>query len=135
MKTPELIAARKKAEESVSDMAEGPLKVTAFQVILSSLLSSPAPNTTKTDANEARLEEPRRGALSSVAQRIELLAEEQFFTEPRSLSEIQTKLAEHGWHYPQTNLSTPLIRLVRQRRLRRLPIQVGNKRVWKYALP
>jgi hypothetical protein len=134
MKTSDLIAARKKAEESVEDMAEGPLKVTAFQVILSSLLSV-APTTIKTNASETRLEEPRREAPSSVAQRIELLAEERFFTEPKSLAEIQTKLAEHGWHYPQTNLSTPLIRLVRQRRLRRLPIQVGNKRVWKYALP
>ncbi len=134
MKTSDLIAARKKAEESVSDMAEGPLKGTAFQVILSSLLSA-ALIPPKTNANEVRPEEPRRGVPSSVAQRIELLAEEQFFAEPRSLAEIQTKLAEHGWHYPQTNLSTPLIRLVRQRRLRRLPIQVGNKRVWKYALP
>lgn len=134
MKTSELIAARKKAEESVSDMADGPLKATAFQVILSALLSA-ALTPSKTTAAETGSEEPSRGTPSSVAQRIELLAEEQFFSEPRSLSEIQAKLAEHGWHYPQTNLSTPLIRLVRQRRFRRLPIQVGNKRIWKYALP
>ena len=134
MKTSDLIAARKKAEESVSDMAEGQMKVTAFKVILSSLLSA-APTIIRSNASETRPDEPHREVASSVAQRIELLAEEQFFTEPRSLAEIQSKLAEHGWHYPQTNLSTPLIRLVRQRRLRRLPIQVGNKRLWKYALP
>lgn len=134
MKTSELIAARKKAEESVSDMADGPLKTAAFQVILSALLSA-AMTPSRAAPAEMGAEEPGRGAPSSVAQRIELLAGEQFFSEPRSLSEIQSKLAEHGWHYPQTNLSTPLIRLVRQRRFRRLPIQVGNKRVWKYALP
>lgn len=133
MKTSELIAARKRAEESVSDMADGPLKATAFQVILSALLSEALAQ--KATAPETGSEEPSRGTPSSVARRIELLAEEHFFSEPRSLSEIQAKLAEHGWHYPQTNLSTPLIRLVRQRRFRRLPIQVGNKRVWKYALP
>ncbi len=134
MKTSELIAARKKAEESVSDMADGPLKATAFQVILSALLSA-ALTPSGAALAETGSEESSRGTPSSVAQRIELLKEEQFFSEPRSLSEIQSKLAEHGWHYPQTNLSTPLIRLVRQRRFRRLPTQVGKKRVWKYALP
>ena len=134
MNTQELIAAREKAEESVRDMAEGPLKVAAFEVILNSLLSASVVGP-KADIAEASPGKPRKGTPSSVAQRIELLADEQFFVEPKSLAEIQAKLAEHGWHYPQTNLSTPLIRLVRQRRLRRLPITVGNKRLWKYALP
>lgn len=135
MNTSDLVIARKKAEESVRDMEDGPLKVTAFEVILKSLLSS-ALTAHKVDAIEGLGGgEQQKAAPSSVSQRIELLAEERFFVEPKSLAEIQAKLAEHGWHYPQTNLSTPLIRLVRQRRLRRLPVSVGNKRVWKYSLP
>ena len=88
-----------------------------------------------TEPGGAQQEKPHKVPPSSLAERIELLAEEQFFTEPKSLADIQRKLAEHGWHYPQTNLSTPLIRLVRQRRLRRLQFPVGNKRMWKYTLP
>lgn len=133
MNTSELIAARKKAEESVRDMGDGPLKVTAFEVILKSLLSTRTA-VPSADSIGPRSGEPQRSVPSSVSQRIESLADEDFFAEPRSLSEIQAKLGEHGWHYPQTNLSTPLIRLVRQRRLRRLPVIVGNKRLWKYAL-
>ncbi len=134
MSTLDLVAARKRAEAAVADMADGPLKVKAFEVILGSLLA-PEFRQPITVVPANRPEEVRGPAPSSLAERIDLLGEESFFTEPRSLSEIQMKLAEHGWHYPQTNLSTPLIRLVRQRRLRRLQLAEGRKRVWKYALP
>lgn len=134
MSTLDLVAARKRAEAAIADMADGALKEKAFEVILSSLLAA-EPRQSKTTAAAARLEESHGSPPSSLADRINLLAEEGFFTEPKPLSEIQAKLAEHGWHYPQTSLSTPLIRLVRQRRLRRLQLADGNKRVWKYALP
>ena len=130
----DLVAARKRAEAAVADMSDPALKVKAFEVILGSLLAE-APRAPSVSVPGARPEEVRSSAPSSLAERIGLLAEERFFAEPKSLSDIQAKLAEHGWHYPQTNLSTPLIRLVRQRRLRRLQLPVGNKRVWKYALP
>jgi hypothetical protein len=132
MSTLDLVAARKRAEAAVADMADGALKEKAFEVILSSLLAA---EPRKSAAGAGRLEESHAPSPSSLADRISLLAEEGFFTEPKSLSDIQTKLAEHGWHYPQTSLSTPLIRLTRQRRLRRLQLSDGNKRVWKYALP
>jgi hypothetical protein len=113
-------------------MSDGLLKVKAFEVILGSLLAekfqAPA-RAAGQGSDEAHTSPP-----SSLADRISLLGDESFFAEPKSLSEIQAKLAEHGWHYPQTNLSTPLIRLVRQRRLRRLQVTVGNKRLWKYAM-
>ena len=130
----DLMDARKRAEAAVADMKDGPLKVKAFEVILGSLLAdgarAPVAKATQNKSAEARTSPP-----SSLAERIRLLAEEGFLAQPKSLSDIQGKLAEHGWHYPQTNLSTPLIRLVRQRKLRRLQFTVGNKRVWKYALP
>jgi len=131
----DLVAARKRAEAAVADMAEGALKVKAFEVILGSLIAAESRPHPKPVAAPARPDEVRSAPPSSLAERIGLLGEEGFFAEPKSLSDIQAKLAEHGWHYPQTNLSTPLVRLVRQRRLRRLQLAEGNKRVWKYALP
>ena len=135
----DLVEARRKAEQAVADMADGPLKIKAFEVILSSLLSigSRAPVLVERDVapTDQTPDAGRTRPASSLADRVALLADEGFFTEPRSLAEIQGKLAEHGWHYAQTNLSTPLIRLVRQRRLRRLQLADGNKRVWKYSLP
>jgi hypothetical protein len=128
----DLVAARKRAEAAVADMADGALKEKAFEVILGSLLAA-EPRQMETAAG--RLEGSQSSPPSSLADRINLLAEEGFFTEPKSLSDIQAKLREHGWHYPQTSLSTPLIRFVRQRRLRRLQLADGKKRVWKYALP
>jgi hypothetical protein len=129
-----LLAARKRAEQAVIDMPEGPLKIKAFEVILSSLLSPQA------SAPENELVAPREPKIaaeapSSFPGRIGLLAAEGFFAQPRSLAEVQTALAERGWHYPQENLSTPLVRLVRQRQLRRLQLAEGNKRVWKYSRP
>ena len=38
-----IISARRQAEEAVADMADGPLKVKAFEVILNSLLRTDAP--------------------------------------------------------------------------------------------
>jgi hypothetical protein len=139
MTADDLVKARRIAEEAVADMVDGPLKVKAFEVILSALLSgnSRGPNTYDKEPNPDRRTADRGSNKppSSLAERINTLAGEGFLGEPRSLAEIQLKLAEHGWHYAQTNLSTPLIRLVRQRVLRRLTLAEGNKKVWKYSLP
>jgi hypothetical protein len=139
MNAADLIAVRRRAEEAVADMLDGPLKVKAFEVILSSLISGSDRRfelERKDSATTVRTSEGvKERTPSSLADRVSLLAEEGFLGEPRSLAEIQVKLAEHGWHYAQTNLSTPLIRLVRQRQLRRLQLAEGNKRVWKYSLP
>jgi hypothetical protein len=134
MSTALLVATRKRAEEAVADMPEGALKVKAFEVILASLLSgSSLPEPGK--QRGASTKQPAARPTSSLADRIGRLAEEGFFSEPRGLSEVQSKLAEHGWHYPQQNLSTPLVRLVRKRLLRRLQAAEGGKKVWKYSLP
>jgi hypothetical protein len=132
MNQEELIGARRKAEQAVADMADGPLKLKAFEVILGSLVSGVSHTTS---AAPKANQKPRNGPATSLADRVAVLAQEGFLADPRSLAEIQAKLAEHGWHYPQSNLSTPLIRLVRQRQLRRLQLAAGSKRLWKYALP
>jgi hypothetical protein len=133
MNTALIVAARKQAEDAVADMPEGPLKIKAFEIILASLLagSSDPSEKKKVAVKQPVATRPK----SSLADRIGRLADEGFFSEPRGLSEVQAKLAEHGWHYPQQNLSTPLIRLVRKRLLRRLQGAEGGKKVWKYSLP
>jgi len=131
----DLVTLRKKAEEAVADMTEGPLKTKAFEVILGSLLAGSLPRQESQQSLSRPIPPAPSEAPSSISARISLLADEAFFVQPRSLGEIQDGLAEHGWHYPQTNLSTPLVRLVRQRRLRRLQLAEGNKKVWKYSLP
>src|SRR5580698_7487808 len=113
-------------------MPEGELKVKAFEVILKSLLTNGLDQPRSIEpAQPVRPVAPQ--SRSTLTERIDLLAEEGFFSEPRSLGEIQSNLAAHGWHYPQTNLSSPLIRLVRQRRLRRIQLAEGTKKVWKYS--
>ena len=129
-----LLAARRKAEQAVVDMPEGSLKLKAFEVILSSLLT-PQPSVPQNEMLAAREPMVTTETPSSFAGRIRLLTEEGFFALPRSLAEVQAALAERGWHYPQENLSTPLVRLVRHRQLRRLQLAEGNKRVWKYSRP
>jgi hypothetical protein len=138
MTSPDLISLRKRAEDAVADMADGPLKIKAFEIILGSLLTTPASQRDGQNPTQAATHsmQPIGGDVpSSIADRIDMLGSENFFVQPRSLGEIQSSLAEHGWHYPQANLSTPLIRLVRQRRLRRLQLSEGKKKVWKYSLP
>lgn len=130
----DLLTARRKAEDAVSDMPEGPLKLKAFEVILSSLLTGASVPLTAAAPNGGAGER-RNATPSSLAGRVNVLAEEGFFSGPRSLAEIQAGLSERGWHYPQNSLSTPLVRLVRQRQLRRLQVPEGRKRVWKYSLP
>src|SRR5260221_14186305 len=132
MSLDDIVVVRKKAEAAVQDMAAGELKTGAFEVILSALLSGAAAGSGT--AVNSQLNAKQVGG-TSLAERIALVAEEGFFAQPRSLAEIQNALTEHGWHYPQENLSTPLVRLVRQRQLRRLRSADGSKKVWKYSLP
>jgi hypothetical protein len=47
------------------------------------------------------------------------LKDEGFFKKPKPLGEIQTRLADLGHNYPQTALSGPMRKLVRNRIVRR----------------
>jgi hypothetical protein len=131
----DFVALRKKAEATVADMPDGEMKLKAFEVVYAFLLAESARPEIRQKLLQAVTPPKSEGPSSSIAERINLLASEAFFAKPRSLAEIQAALAAHGWHYPQTNLSTPLVRLVRQRRLRRLKSTEGTKRTWKYSLP
>lgn len=60
----------------------------------------------------------------------ELVEENYFKGQKRSLSDIQKKLEEGGHIYAQTSLSTPLIRLTKSKELRRL----REKKGWMYVV-
>lgn len=57
------------------------------------------------------------------------LIDENFFEKPRALGEIKTALQEQGRFYPTTTLSPIVLRLVRQKELRR----VKEKNRWLYV--
>jgi len=135
-----LVEVRKKAESAVAEMADGPLKVAAFETILRHLLdggqaddqrghpTSPAVQTTIGRRG------PRDAPPTGTVSRILSLADDDFFKVQRSLAEIQAGLAERGWHYEQNYLSTPLARLVRRKVLRRTQDLDGSKKVWRYSI-
>jgi hypothetical protein len=60
---------------------------------------------------------------------IEDLAQEGYFKSKRALGEIQKKLEEKGHIYDQHSLSTPLLRLTRNKTLRR----IKEKNGWVYV--
>jgi len=138
MEVETLVTARKTAESAVAEMSEGPLKIAAFETILRKLLdASPQPEQL-TDRRGSQSASDRRvvksGSASGTTSRITSLVDEGFFAEQRSLAEIQSALAERGWHYDQNFLSTPVTRLVRRRVLRRTQVSEGTKKVWKYSI-
>ena len=134
-----LVGLRKEAEKAVSDMADGPLKIKAFEVILSDLLQGlqvggrelVMGNSKPTAVKKANASKDEK----SVAGRILRLRDEGFFKELRGISEIRKELATNGWHYRLTSLSGPLQGIVQRRELRRLKDKEGNKSVWKYSEP
>jgi hypothetical protein len=142
-----LMAIRKQAEEAVADMPDGTLKLKAFEIILSNLLTGPQPESA--EAAEGRQDQaPRRRGkrrakvatnssadqrTNSAAGRILVLKDETFFGNQRSISEVKEELSAHGWHYPLTSLSGTLQNLVTRRELRRVRSVEGTRRVWKYS--
>lgn len=57
------------------------------------------------------------------------LKQEGFFDKPRSLNEIQDKLASKTYHYPASSLTDPIKRLVRAGELGR----IKKEGAWHYA--
>jgi hypothetical protein len=138
-----LLDARKKAEEATEGMSDPELRRTAFGVILKHLLeqSSPKPQNSNVKAKAqliAPINVPRRGddepAPRSAAERILALRDNGFFQTGRGIGEIRDELQAHGWMYALTAISGPLMKLVRQRVLRRMMSGDGKKN-FKYFNP
>lgn len=92
-------------------------------------LYQPASASGSSIVNSTKISQARKPAQKKVTGRavprgpkgyISELAAEDFFSKKRTLPEIQKRLEEKGHIYSQMALSTPVLRLVRQRILRRL---------------
>jgi hypothetical protein len=73
----------------------------------------------------------RPSAKAGPQDRILALIEGGFFDRPQGLGAIRSTLEEQGHFYPATTLSPVLLRLVRNRNLRR----VKENNVWSYVQP
>ena len=56
----------------------------------------------------------------SIIDHLDYLKSDGFFNEPRTLKEIVDRIAQESYHYPQTSLTDPLKRAVRQQMLGRI---------------
>jgi len=147
MDTNALKEALKQAERAVAEMPEGDLRVEAFKIILNRVLAESGSQVpTQKDAGNAPHREKsrtrqRRGdshegvVPHSVPARILTLKTEGFFAEQRGIGEIRDELQTHGWRYKVTALSGPLMRLVRERELRRSKVDDDGKTTYKYFNP
>lgn len=80
----------------------------------------------RNSAGAAKREKPRRKGPQTL---LEELAADNFFKSKRTIGEVQTKLEEKGHIYALHSLSTPLLRLTRNRILRRIKEKDG----WVYV--
>ena len=134
MRTESLVEARRAAEAAVKDMSDGPLKVAAFQTILTRLLDQEAGPINSAGDRPAKKRTVRAAVVGSgTTARLLALLEEGFFAQQRSLAQIRAVLAERGWHYRLEDLGTPVTRLVRRRVLRRTQVLDGGKKIWWYS--
>ncbi|MGH9498173.1 MAG: hypothetical protein ACRD3L_03450 [Terriglobales bacterium] len=137
-----LVEIRKEAEQAVHGMADGDLKVKAFETILNHLLSGnvPAPShagaATKANKPSPKQKDTMQKAPKSFGERVLSLKDDGFFAEQRSIAEIRQELKKNGWHYPVTSMSGPLQSLVQKKSLRRERVdEKEGRKGWKYSNP
>jgi len=67
--------------------------------------------------------------------RIDALIDDGFFSQKRTINEVKDALESFGWFYKMEELSTPLMRLVQEKKLRRIkePEKEGGKLIWRYS--
>lgn len=129
------------AQDAVGKMTDDSLKPIAFQTILQRLLASDEGTGLKSEKTPQLLSPSKREAKRKDKQpkgakgRVEELVREGFFAEPRTVAEVRSELQRHGWHHASRELSRALIRVVREKKLRRIkePENEGGKLVWRYS--
>jgi hypothetical protein len=120
-------------------MADGELKLKAFEVILSQLIAASPPRAAHPPSEPlAAPRAPRsraEGQPKSLSERVLSLQADGFFKDPQSIGGVREGLKIHGWHYPVTTLSGVLQGLVQKRKLRRERVRDGKRTGWKYFNP
>ena len=130
------------AQDSVSKLTDESLKAIAFKVVLETLLKTEdipdfAPEKSVDDTPK-EIKNPKQEKKTSVKGpkgRIEALIEDGFFNEKRTISEIKDALEARTWYHRQEDLSPQLVRLVKEKKLRRIkePEKEGGKLIWRYS--
>jgi len=144
----ELVA---QAESAVSAVKDAELRRVAFEKILDDLLASSSGGAQDSTANRRtsgqRTSAPGRsrpkakaagGASKSVrggtSAYVEELIDEDFFSKPKTISEVKAELGNRGHPIPLTSLSGPLQRLCQKRKLRRQKTDgEGKKKAFAYS--
>jgi hypothetical protein len=129
------------AQETVSKLTDESLRVIAFQTVLQRLLMSDEIIRTGSD-QKAEESKPNKPELKHKAKqpkgpkgRVEELIEEGFFGKKRTIGEVKAGMEAHGWFHRVQELNPALLRLIKEKRLRRIkePENEGGKLVWRYS--
>lgn len=75
----------------------------------------------------------RRSASNPIAFNIDVWIKDGFFKDARTLHAVHHRLHEHGVIARQTSVSGPLLKAVKQSRLKRQKVMEGSKEVWAYS--
>jgi len=84
---------------------------------------------TQLEKSPKRKEKSTSAKRTTILDMLDGLKADGFFDQPKLLADIVNKLAEEGYHYPQSSLTRPLQRATRGKMLGRLK-QNGK---WAYA--
>jgi membrane protein involved in colicin uptake len=126
------------AEKAVKAVTDPELKRIAFQKVLDDLLGGGSSAEPKSSPKSATVKSKKRSG-GKVRVRssgggpkgyIWELIKEGFFKKPKTITEVKAELGNRGHHIPLNSLSTPLLRLCRDKELRR---QKGNKNTFLYS--
>ena len=136
-KTPNYPELVEQAEKAVQGVKDPNLKSIAFQKVLEELLSGGAPATRRTSKpakkatgnKPASGRSPRGGPKAYVR---EMIAED-FFAEPKTITEVKVELENRGHHIPMTSLSGPLQDLCKDKELRRSRAEGKGKATFVYS--
>jgi hypothetical protein len=138
----DLISLRRAAEEAVTDMPEGELRVKAFEVILEHMLATGrpprSPGPTRKPQRASRRTKSRRadaGEKETLRERVRGLKDSDFFKEQRTIGDVRLQLKAAGWHYSLSTIGGALLSLTQQHHLRREQVKSGSRKIWMYSNP
>jgi membrane protein involved in colicin uptake len=128
------------AAKAVKAVTDPELRRIAFQKVLDDLLGGGGSSGTKPSTGPAKAKSKKRSsgggkvrsksASGGPKAYIRELIDDSFFKKPKRITEVKAELGNRGHHIPLTSLSGPLIRLCRDKELRR---QKGEKNTFVYS--
>jgi regulator of replication initiation timing len=131
------------AQEAVSKITDDSLKTVAFQTILQKLLNTnEAIGTELEQIPEVPKPTKEKEVATSKAKqpkgpkgRIDELITEGFFSQKRTIGDVKKEMEAHGWFHRVEELNPSLLRLMQDKRLRRIkePENEGGKLIWRYS--